>query len=302
MRQRMSHDGAAEARAAAATGLALALVGVVALCSSATPWRSGASSSQAPERVLESIGAVGAVVLVAGAVLLWIGTPPLHRRKRKRRVVQASDLEAVGTGLSSAARTAALLMLVVGLFVLVALPLSSRREGTPRPAPTADRGAAAGRADGQDTRPAASVDLGWLLLPLGATLALLLPLAVVVRRRRFARARSGVAEPEPLDGVVRAGIAELESVRDPREAVLRAYARMEEALAELEIVRAPDETASELLERTARRLSASGEDAGWLTGRFEEARFSTHALTERDREQALGSLRRIEHELGGSPG
>ena len=145
------------------------------------------------------------------------------------------------------------------------------------------------------------MDLGWLLVPLGAGLALLLPLALVVRRRRFARGRTDV-EPEPLGDVERAGIGELESVRDPREAVLRAYARMEEALAELEIVRAPDETASELLARTARRLSASGEDAGWLTGRFEEARFSTHELTERDREQALGSLRRIEHALGGSPG
>ena len=87
MRQRMGDDGAAEARAAAATGLAVALVGVVALCSSTTPWRSGASTGQASERALESIAAVGAVALVAGAVLLWIGTPPLHRRRRKRRVV-----------------------------------------------------------------------------------------------------------------------------------------------------------------------------------------------------------------------
>jgi uncharacterized protein DUF4129 len=296
MRDRTSHDGAA----AAAAGLALALVAVVALCSSATPWRSGSSATQAPERALESIGAIGAIALVAGAVVLWVGTPPLHRRKRRRRIAQASDFEALGAGLSSAVRTAALLLLVVGLFALVALPLASRPERAARPEPTVDRGAAVGRDDGAG-RPAGSVDLGWLLLPLGASLALLIPVALVVRRRRFARGRSSV-EPEPLGRVARAGIAELESVRDPRRAVLRAYARMEEALAELEIVRAPDETASELLGRTARRLSASGEDAGWLTGRFEEARFSTHEITERDRERALGSLRRIEHELAGAAG
>jgi len=296
-----SHDGAAEARAAAATGLAVALVAVVAICSATTPWRSGGSGTQASERALQAIGAIGAVALVAGACLLWLGTPPLHRRKRRRRVANASDFEAVGAALSSAGRTAALLMLVLGLFALVALPLTSRQEGAAQPEPTADRTAALGRGDDDEGRRADSVDLDWLLLPLGAGLALLVPVAVVVRRRRFAAGRSSV-EPEPLGDVVRAGIAELESVRDPREAVLRAYARMEEGLAELEIVRAPDETASELLVRTARRLSASGEDAGWLTGRFEEARFSTHEITERDREQALGSLRRIEHELGGLPG
>ena len=300
MRHRTSQAGAAEARAAAATGLALALVGVVALCSSTTPWRSGGSTVQASERTLESIGAIGAIALVAGAVVLWVGTPPLHRRRRRRRVAQASDLEGVGAGLSSAGRTAALLMLVVGLFALVTLPLASRPEGAAHPDQTADRGAAVGHDDHQG-RPAGSVHLGWLLLPLGASLALLVPVALVIRRRRFARERSSV-EPEPLGDVVRAGIAGLESVRDPREAVLRAYAGMEEALADLEIVRAPDETASELLVRTARRLSSSGEDAGWLTGRFEEARFSTHEITERDRERALRSLRRIEHELDGSPG
>jgi len=297
----MSHDGPTEARAAAAAGLALALVAVVALCSSTTPWRSSGAATQAPERVLESFAAIGAVALVVGAVLLWVGTPPKHRRRRKRRVVQARDIEGVGAALSSAGRTTAVLMLLVGLFALVALPLASRSEST-GPAPTVDRGAAAGRADDQGTPPADSVELGWLLLPLGVSLALLLPVAVVVRRRSFARARSEGIEPEPLGEVVRAGISELESVRDPREAVLRAYARMEEALAELEIVRAPDETASELLSRTARRLSASGEDAGWLTGRFEEARFSTHEITERDRQRALGSLRSIEQDLARSPG
>ena len=302
MRHRMSHDGAADVRAAASAGVALALIAVVALCSSTTPWRSSGPASQASERVLESLGAIGAVALVAGAVLLWVGTPPLHRRRRRRRVAQAGDFEAVGAALSSAGRTAALLMLALGLFTLVALPLASRPESAARPEPTADRGAAPGRADDESARPPGSVDLAWLLLPLGVSLALLLPVALVVRRSRFARGRSERGEPEPLGDVVRAGISELESVRDPREAVLRAYARMEEALAAQEIVRASDETASELLSRTARRLSASGEDAGWLTGRFEEARFSTHDLTERDRERALGSLRSIERELARSRG
>lgn len=295
----MSQDGPTEARAAAAAGLALALVAVVAVCSSTTPWRSSGATTQASAGVLESLAAIGAVALVLGVVVLWVGTPPSHRRKKKRRVAEARDFENVGAALSSAGRTVAVIMLLVGLFVLVALPLASRPESTPRPTPTSDRGAATGHTVDEGTPPAGSVELDWLLLPLGVSLVLLSPVALVVRRRRFARARSEGIEPEPLAEVVRAGISELESVRDPRAAVLRSYARMEEALAELEIVRAPDETASELLSRTAGRLSASGEEAGWLTGRFEEARFSTHEITERDRERALASLRSIERELAG---
>jgi hypothetical protein len=35
-----------------------------------------------------------------------------------------------------------------------------------------------------------------------------------------------------------------------------------------------------------------------LTGSFEEVRYSTHEITETDREQALASLQWIERELG----
>ena len=96
---------------------------------------------------------------------------------------------------------------------------------------------------------------------------------------------------------MRASIAALEAERDPRTAILRAYARMEQAFRDVEIVRARDETASEFLERTMRRLPVSAGAAATLTERFEEVRFSTHQITEVDREQALASLHRVEREL-----
>jgi len=301
MGERTGPAGSVDGRAAAAAGLALALVAVVALCSSTTPWRSSGSATEGSELVLASLAAIGAVALVVGAVVLWVGTPPQRRRRRQRRILSTSDLEGVGAALSTAVKTASLLMLVVALFSLLAFALASRPDKAATSRRTAEPDAPAGSSDSQGSRPARSVDLGWLLVPLGIGLAVLLPVAVVARRRRFAGARSVGGEQETLGGVVRVGISELESVRDPREAVLRAYAGMERALADLEIVRAPDETASELLSRTARRLSASGKDAGWLTERFEEARFSTHPITEHDRERALTSLRSIERELA-NPG
>jgi hypothetical protein len=76
---------------------------------------------------------------------------------------------------------------------------------------------------------------------------------------------------------------------------------MEQALGNIEIVRARDETASEFLGRAMRRLEVSAGAAAALTERFEEARFSTHVLTEGDRVRALASLHRVEQELGKRP-
>jgi hypothetical protein len=50
-----------------------------------------------------------------------------------------------------------------------------------------------------------------------------------------------------------------------------------------------------------RRLRVSADAAAALTERFEEARFSTHIVTESDRELALASLHRVEQELAKRP-
>jgi hypothetical protein len=142
------------------------------------------------------------------------------------------------------------------------------------------------------------VSLGWLLLPIAVAFAILAPAAAVIRRRRLKRGEATEAgEARALGRAVRASIAALQAERDPRTAILRAYARMEHAFRDIEIVRARDETASEFLGRTIRRLPVSADAAAALTERFEEVRFSTHEITEGDREQALASLRRVEHEL-----
>src|SRR5262249_57418744 len=96
-------------------------------------------------------------------------------------------------------------------------------------------------------------------------------------------------EASALGRAVRASIAALESERDPRTAILRAYARMEQAFRDVEIVRARDETASEFLGRTMRQLPVSAGAAAALTERFEEVRYSTHQLTQTDRDHALAS-------------
>ena len=129
--------------------------------------------------------------------------------------------------------------------------------------------------------------------------AVLAPVAIVIRRRRTRDDATDVDEAGKLGQAVRASIAALESERDPRTAILRAYARMEHAFQSVDIFRGRDETASEFLTRTTRRLPVRADAAAELTARFEEVRFSTHEITEAHREHALASLHRVERELEG---
>ena len=286
-----------ELGALAVAALALALLAIAGLASSVSPWHANRAAVSAPTTALHAIASVGGVVLALALLLLWVETPTARRWTRKKRPLSSDDLDELGTSLWTSAKTLAVVLLAVAIFCIATLALLSRpsapsqdlvgpRPSTPAPAEPRERGA------GADPR-----DLAWLLLPIAVTFAILTPVAALIRRRRLKADEEGQPQEPGALGAVRASIAALESERDPRRAILLAYAQMEQAFRNVEIVRARDETASEFLERTARQLSVSAGDAAALTGRFEEARFSTHQLTEADRAQALASLRRVEWEL-----
>jgi hypothetical protein len=241
----------------------------------------------------------GGVVLVVALLLIWVEIPRAPPPKRHRRRPAGDELDELGGSLWTASKTTAVVLLALAVFCIAALPLLARpsvhsedRMGAP---PSASAGPP--RSEGP------KADLGWLLLPIVATFAILTPAAVLIRRRLHSHRQEAADAEEPgaLGRAVRASIAALESERDPRTAILRAYARMEQSFRRVEVVRARDETASEFLGRTMRQLPVSAGAATELTERFEEARFSTHRLTEADREQALASLHRVERELAERP-
>ena len=288
-----------ELGALAFAALALALLAIAGLASSVSPWHANQAAASAPTTTLRGLASVGGVVLVIALLLLWVETPPARRSKRRRRTIARDELDELGTSLWTAAKTVAVLLLGLAIFCIATVPLLS-----PASAPlqsgagVAHPSAPARSARNVPGRPAHSVNLGWLLVPVAVTFAILTPAAIVIRRRRQERDEAMHAgETSAFGQAVRASIAELESERDPRTAILRAYARMEQAFRDVEIIRAADETASEFLARTMRRLPVSAGAAAALTERFEEVRFSTHVITEADREQALDSLHRVEHEL-----
>jgi hypothetical protein len=185
------------------------------------------------------------------------------------------------------------------LFVLLALPFLVPNEATP-PGATPGNAVPPGQSSasasaGQPT----STTLTWLVVGSAAALLLLAPAAVVVRRRNARRARGAVV-PDAAARVgsdLRRSLADLESEPDPRLAVERAYARMEESLGAIELSRAPDETPTEFTARVLRVLGASAAAASDLTGLLEIARFSDHPIGEDDRRRAIASVRRVEAEV-----
>jgi hypothetical protein len=287
-----------ELGALALAALALALFAIAGLASSVSPWHANPAAASAPTTVLQGLAVAGGVVLVIALLLLWLGTPTARRSKRKRRTTAGDEFDELGTSLWTTSKTVAVLLLGLAIFCLAMVPLLSRAS-EPLPSGAGARPSApAPAARDVPGEPPDSVNLGWLLVPVAVTFAILTPAAVVIRRRRLKRDEAmHEGETSEFGRAVRASIAALESEHDPRTAILRAYARMEQAFRNVEIVRAADETASEFLERTTRRLPVSAGSAAELTERFEEVRFSTHLITEADREQALASLHRVEQEL-----
>jgi hypothetical protein len=252
--------------------------------------------------VVLALAAAGGVLVVA-LLLLWVETPTPRRLKRERRTLVGDEFDELGASLWTAGKTLAVVLLALAIFCVAALPLLSRPSAPSQtltfaahpPAPVGTP-----RAEGRRSSP--SVNLGWLLLPIAVAFTILTPAAVLIRRRRRRRDEAVQAEePGALGRAVRASIAALESERDPRRAILRAFARMEQAFRDVEIERARDETASEFLGRTMRLLPVSAGAAAALTERFEEVRYSTHRVTEANRAQALASLQQVERELGERP-
>jgi Domain of unknown function (DUF4129) len=287
-------------RAIAVTAAGLLFLAVVGLASGGSPWHARNGRADVPSGAVRAAAAVAGVLVVGSLLLVWVGTPGAAKQRRRPRRLTARDFEELGASLSVAGKAAALVAAAVGLFVLISLPFITQTATRPQGGaskPAARRGGTAAPPAAGHTE--SNATLAWLVAGAGATLLLLTPAAVVVRRRRARRGREAVV-PDVAARVgsgLRGSIAELEGEQDPRVAIQRAYAYMEESFGAIEIVRARDETPSEFTTRLLRVLGASAAAASDLTGLFELARFSDHTLGEGDRRRAIACVRRVEAEI-----
>jgi hypothetical protein len=189
---------------------------------------------------------------------------------------------------------------------------------TPQEAPTATPDATATVAPG-------SVDeallpswvpmlLGALLLLLVAGFALLMLVGLIsaLFRRRYGERLLPAEAAEPsvdaaeVVAAVDAGLEDLSDAdRDPRRAVIACWLRLEEAAQAAGIPRGVADTSTDLVTRLltggadgSRRVVSADVLAGFAEV-YREARYATHTVDERMREQARAALIRLRAELTG---
>jgi hypothetical protein len=115
-------------------------------------------------------------------------------------------------------------------------------------------------------------------------------------RRAASRAEDDDADAEPA-GPLRAAVDDsLEDLRaepDARRAIIRCYARFERVAEGSGVARPPWATPLEFMREALGRLPVPGTAVPTLTGLFELARFSQHALGAGERDRALHALDEI---------
>jgi Domain of unknown function (DUF4129) len=273
-------DGrSAGARAAAAGGAVVALVLLASLAGRHPAWSTGVGRRSfvggATGYALTVLMLVLAVAVVAAYVRL--------ARERRQRLTR-NDL-----------RLALALLLGILVALLLARGLHHRQNGgggTARPLLTSSpHGGGGGHVVHWS-------DARWLLvLPLLALLGLAVASFVLARRRRAPAPQADEPVAEAVVAVLDEVLDDLGDERDPRGAVIAAYARMEDVLAEHGLGRRPAETPYEYLARVLTDLRASERSARRLTELFEWAKFSTHEVSERMRADAVGCLTRLRAEV-----
>jgi len=171
------------------------------------------------------------------------------------------------------------------------------------------------RAQHNRSRLGSTFDWQSLAIILAGTLGAATFVAIGVHRRRHPRVVKGAAEKtaiaDQIAEIIDESVEELGGVcprqgesgrrrleRNPRQAVITAYVRMQRALEVAGMPRQPAEASREYLERALQpRLRASASAVALLTSLFEWARFSQHDVEPAMRDRAIAALLAVRDEL-----
>jgi uncharacterized protein DUF4129 len=100
-----------------------------------------------------------------------------------------------------------------------------------------------------------------------------------------------------LDEVLADTLDDLRAERDPRRAVIGAYARLERTFAAHDVARDPSETPREYVDRALDRLGVSTVSVRRLTLLYERAKFSPHEIDASMKDDAIDALAGLRAEL-----
>jgi Domain of unknown function (DUF4129) len=118
-------------------------------------------------------------------------------------------------------------------------------------------------------------------------------------RRTGTKAREGVRTAEDLVAALDAGLEELSDTdRDPRRAVIACWVRLEQAAADAGTPRHPGDSPTDLVGRLLREQRVDARVLAALLEVYREARYATHTVDNRMRQQAISALERLRADLG----
>jgi hypothetical protein len=268
----------------------LGLVAVVAIAATGSTPGGDGSTRPPSESLYDTIFSVGLVAVALGGVLLLYG---LTQRKAIAQEMASGRHR----------RTSIVGFLVFfSLFTAFTYWRLSEWSG-PSEDPEADQELAFPGETQLPTLPEAAEtsyepSISWLPILMVVGLTLVAGAAYLVGERRARRRRrSGEVLAEQLAVVLDETLDDLRAERDPRKAIIAAYARLERVLAANGVARRAAETSDEYLPRVLRGLELDGDAVQRLTALFTRAKFSQHDVDTAMKEEAIDSLERIRDEL-----
>ncbi len=288
------------ARKLLVSGAALtALLAFVAIASHAhrPGGGTGGGNAHAPTLIGDYIATIALIILPVGAVLVVWG---LANRRRQQTL----------SGRTNWRRTLVAVGIIFLLLSVAVFSAEKRQQGRRLPArgvtpaaagallgPTGAKQRRQGRAEAPPHRPQ------WRWLPVLVLGSLLLGIFVTAgaaashgRRNRQAldeEAQLALA----LDDVLSDSLDDLRAERDPRKAVIRAYARMEKTFGAYGVPREEHETPLEYVARVLDSLRVSSFAVRRLVQLFERAKFSPHAIEASMKDDAIEALAGLRAEL-----
>jgi len=279
------------------SGAALfALLAVVAVASRAHKPGGGRSGGGAkvPPVLLEYLGVLALVVILVGGALMVFAFAEGRRRKALAGET-GWRRSLVGVAFAMLALLAALQFVKHvhhhnGLRPLGAFGPTGGASTNGKSGSAAARVAAQQRTESDWL---GAVVLGAILLGLAAAIAS----AAAFRRSHGDLLEEEAALAAALDAVLADTLEDLYAERDPRTAVINAYARMEETFAAYRAPREEAETSLEYVERVLDRLHVSGWAVRRLTLLFERAKFSSHEVDSTMKDDAIDILASLRGEL-----
>ena len=276
------------------------LAAIVGMTSAASPWVAGDGSGASPPRIVTEVLAVAlAVGLCILLALTWIQTPRRAKAKKKSGAPPINTDE-MGSGVRAGFLVLVGVTLVVLALLLAFWFLLEQADDAPPPTLSATVIGETVAPPPVAPTPSAPPVFDWFLFGLVASIAIILPIALLARRRLRVTDDAAPEAAEVPESVVRAvgeSIDQIERDPDARRAIIRAYAQMEYAFDDAGVPRRPSEAPFEYLGRALRGVRVSPPAAGRLATLFERARFGQHAVGPETKDDAIGALRDIERQM-----